>query len=125
MRIYDVIDAYQLLTNRSLEISKLYNYFNLQNGNIANSTTNKGVGNTGTNSSDGATLSFEKFCAVMAELSTDGCGMCNIEGREYHNMFKQNVYMPTKLSKLATLFIVRVESGDIPYYVNGVSSSLN
>ncbi|XP_066261946.1 uncharacterized protein raw isoform X2 [Euwallacea similis] len=71
MRIYDVIEAYRRLTNRSLEISKLYHYFNLQHG------TN-GFTGLGTNGSE-VTLSFEKFCAVMAELSSEGCGTCNIE----------------------------------------------
>ncbi|CAH1134535.1 unnamed protein product [Ceutorhynchus assimilis] len=74
MRIYDVIDAYRRLTNRSLEISKLYNYFNLQN---VNGSSNGVVGNGTTEETP---LSFEKFCTVMAELSSDdGCGMCNIE----------------------------------------------
>ncbi|XP_066159323.1 uncharacterized protein raw isoform X2 [Euwallacea fornicatus] len=71
MRIYDVIEAYRRLTNRSLEISKLYHYFNLQHG------TN-GFTGLGTNGSE-VTLSFEKFCAVMAELSSESCGTCNIE----------------------------------------------
>uniref|UniRef100_A0AAR5Q3L5 Nucleoside 2-deoxyribosyltransferase like protein n=1 Tax=Dendroctonus ponderosae TaxID=77166 RepID=A0AAR5Q3L5_DENPD len=72
MHMFDVIDAYRRLTNQSLEISKLYNYFNLQNG----SSTHNGVGNS---TSEETTLSFEKFCTIMAELSTNGCGMCNIE----------------------------------------------
>ncbi|ENN72679.1 hypothetical protein YQE_10776, partial [Dendroctonus ponderosae] len=42
MHMFDVIDAYRRLTNQSLEISKLYNYFNLQNG----SSTHNGVGNS-------------------------------------------------------------------------------
>ncbi|XP_050294260.1 uncharacterized protein LOC126734610 isoform X2 [Anthonomus grandis grandis] len=71
MGIYDVIDAYRRLTNRSLEISKLYNFFNQQNSTNATVMTN--------GEENGAFLSFERFCAVMAELSTDGCGMCNIE----------------------------------------------
>lgn len=74
MRMVDFIDAYQRLTNRSLEISKLYNYFNSQARNgIVREPTNNGV--------EATKLTFEKFCAIMAELSTDGCGMCNIEGK--------------------------------------------
>lgn len=74
MRMVDFIDAYQCLTNRSLEISKLYNYFNSQARNgIVREPTNNGV--------EATKLTFEKFCAIMAELSTDGCGMCNIEGK--------------------------------------------
>ncbi|XP_030764412.1 uncharacterized protein LOC115888732 isoform X3 [Sitophilus oryzae] len=76
MQLYDIIDAYSKLTNRSLEISKLYNYLNLQN------STENGV-NSRPNGETNGTLSFEKFCALMAELSTDGCSMCNIEGRDY------------------------------------------
>lgn len=83
MQIFDVLDAYRRLTNRSLEISKLYNYLNLQNGNVAGYSMNgNGVsscGVNGVNCGNGSMLSFEKFCAVMAELSTDGCGMCNVE----------------------------------------------
>ncbi|KAL1505324.1 hypothetical protein ABEB36_004915 [Hypothenemus hampei] len=66
MQMKDVLDAYRRLTNRSLEISKLYNtYFNLQQGKVDVTTTTH--------------LNFEKFCAVMAELSTESCDMCNIE----------------------------------------------
>ncbi|XP_018572567.1 uncharacterized protein LOC108911959 [Anoplophora glabripennis] len=61
MKLYNVLEAYEKLTNRSLEISRLYNYLNPQNGNITNST-----------------ISFERFCALMAEFSSaDGCNMCS------------------------------------------------
>ncbi|CAH1101811.1 unnamed protein product [Psylliodes chrysocephalus] len=59
MKLADVLEAYEKLTNRSLEISRLYNYSNSQNG---YRTT--------------APISFERFCALMAEFSTtDSCEM--------------------------------------------------
>ncbi|KAG5893114.1 hypothetical protein JTB14_019317 [Gonioctena quinquepunctata] len=63
MKLYNVLDAFEKLTNRSLEINKLYNYFSPQNGYITNPT-----------------ISFERFCALMAEFSTsDGCEMCTTD----------------------------------------------
>ncbi|XP_074033390.1 NDT-like domain-containing protein raw isoform X4 [Leptinotarsa decemlineata] len=68
MNLYNVLDAFEKLTNKSLEIKKLYNYFNPQNGYITNSS-----------------ISFERFCALMAEFSTsDGCDMCTTDGRVYY-----------------------------------------
>lgn len=83
MQLYDIIDAYSKLTNRSLEISKLYNYLNLQN------STENGV-NSRPNGETNGTLSFEKFCALMAELSTDGCSMCNIEAWATQSFSRNN-----------------------------------
>ncbi|KAJ8917164.1 hypothetical protein NQ315_012656 [Exocentrus adspersus] len=70
MKLYNVLEAYEKLTNRSLEISRLYNYLNPQNGNITNST-----------------ISFERFCALMAEFSStpEGCDMCTTDGRVYYS----------------------------------------
>lgn len=69
MKLYNVLEAYEKLMNRSLEISRLYNYLTPQNGNITNST-----------------ISFERFCAFMAEFSsTDGCNMCSTDGRVYYS----------------------------------------
>ncbi|CAH1101813.1 unnamed protein product [Psylliodes chrysocephalus] len=63
MKLADVLEAYEKLTNRSLEISRLYNYSNSQNG---YRTT--------------APISFERFCALMAEFSTtDSCEMCTTD----------------------------------------------
>ncbi|XP_076260446.1 NDT-like domain-containing protein raw isoform X2 [Rhynchophorus ferrugineus] len=80
MKLYDVIGAYHKLTNRSLETSKLFNYRNFQNlyNNISrpNGTENDGdINRKDTND----TISFEKFCVLMAELSTENCSMCNVE----------------------------------------------
>lgn len=55
--INGVLDAYYKLTNRSLRISDLYSYLSTSM------------------SSDPSRLrvSFEQFCALVAEFSTDGC----------------------------------------------------
>ncbi|VEN44020.1 unnamed protein product [Callosobruchus maculatus] len=68
MKLYHVLDAYKKLTNRSLDIARLYNYFNhTQSTNSDSSVT-----------SPNSTVSFERFCALMAEFSsTDGCEMCS------------------------------------------------
>lgn len=69
MKLYNVLEAYEKLTKRPLEISRLYNYLTPQNGNITNST-----------------ITFERFCAFMAEFSsTDGCNMCSTDGRVYYS----------------------------------------
>ncbi|VEN44012.1 unnamed protein product [Callosobruchus maculatus] len=72
MKLYHVLDAYKKLTNRSLDIARLYNYFNhTQSTNSDSSVT-----------SPNSTVSFERFCALMAEFSsTDGCEMCSSDGR--------------------------------------------
>lgn len=83
MKLYDVIGAYYKLTNHSLETSKLYNYRNFQNvysNNMSrpnNSEDNGDINYKDTND----IITFEKFCVLMAELSTDGCGMCNVESK--------------------------------------------
>nr|CAH7718390.1 unnamed protein product [Callosobruchus chinensis] len=68
MKLYHVLDAYKKLTNRSLDIARLYNYFNhTQSANNDSAIT-----------SPNSTVSFERFCALMAEFSsTDGCEMCS------------------------------------------------
>ncbi|XP_056632386.1 uncharacterized protein LOC130442363 isoform X3 [Diorhabda sublineata] len=68
MKLVNVLEAFEKLTKRSLEITQLCNYFNTQNGCRTNST-----------------ISFEKFCALMAEFSTpDNCEMCTADGRVYY-----------------------------------------
>lgn len=63
MKLVNVLEAFEKLTKRSLEITQLCNYFNTQNGCRTNST-----------------ISFEKFCALMAEFSTpDNCEMCTAD----------------------------------------------
>ncbi|KAJ8932967.1 hypothetical protein NQ314_014298 [Rhamnusium bicolor] len=71
MKLYNVLEAYEKLTNKSLEINRLYNYLSPQNGNITNST-----------------ISFERFCALMAEFSTtNGCDMCTTDDNENSDRF--------------------------------------
>ncbi|KAF2879174.1 hypothetical protein ILUMI_26992 [Ignelater luminosus] len=57
LHLNDVLDAYYRLTNKTLQISELYNYLSTSN----NSDTSK------------MRISFEQFCALVAEFSIDGC----------------------------------------------------
>lgn len=85
MKLYNVLEAYEKLTNRSLEINRLYNYLSTRNGNITNTS-----------------ISFERFCALMAEFSnTEGCDMCTTDGRVYYS----SLYWTCALLK--TRFLVR------------------
>ncbi|CAH1282778.1 unnamed protein product [Diabrotica balteata] len=62
MKPANVLEAFKKLTNRSLEMNQVYNYLN--------STSNY----------NNSTVSFEKFCALMAEFSTtDNCEMCTTD----------------------------------------------
>ncbi|XP_060527281.1 uncharacterized protein LOC132702572 isoform X2 [Cylas formicarius] len=58
MQLYDVRDAYRKITNGSVDDTKLRNYCN---------------------SRPNTRITFEQFCALMAELSTDGCRMCTTD----------------------------------------------
>ncbi|XP_072390441.1 uncharacterized protein raw isoform X3 [Diabrotica undecimpunctata] len=67
MKPANVLEAFKKLTNRSLEMNQVYNYLN--------STSNY----------NNSTVSFEKFCALMAEFSTtDNCEMCTTDGSVYY-----------------------------------------
>lgn len=102
MKLADVLEAYEKLTNRSLEISRLYNYSNSQNG---YRTT--------------APISFERFCALMAEFSTtDSCEMCTTDGRVYYTplywkcaLLKTRVFFKTvfnnTLGRFNTFLVIR------------------
>ncbi|KAK4883600.1 hypothetical protein RN001_006919 [Aquatica leii] len=60
LHLNDVLDAYYRLTKKTLQISELYNY--LSNLNIEKNKTR---------------ISFEQFCALVAEFTTDNCTTIN------------------------------------------------
>ncbi|RZC39640.1 hypothetical protein BDFB_003351 [Asbolus verrucosus] len=64
INVYKLLDAFQELTQRELKINELYEYLSSSNENVANMN-----------------ISFERFCMLMAEFTTDNCDMCTTNGR--------------------------------------------
>lgn len=58
MKVRNLPEAYEKLTQRELKIGELYNYLSASNMNVA------------------ANINFDEFCTLMAELTTDNCDMC-------------------------------------------------
>lgn len=74
----DVLDAYYKLTNRSLKISDLYSY----------------LSSSKTSDPSRLKISFEQFCALVAEFSSDGCDTNTPDGR-----FSDPLYWTSALLK--------------------------
>lgn len=56
LHLNDVLDAYYRLTNKTLQIAELYSYLSSSNIEASNMK-----------------ISFEEFCSLVAEFSSDGC----------------------------------------------------
>lgn len=73
-----VLDAYYKLTNRSLKISDLYSYLSASK----------------TSDPSKLKISFEQFCALVAEFSSEGCDANTPDGR-----FSDPLYWTSALLK--------------------------
>lgn len=75
-----VLDAYYKLTNRSLKISDLYSY----------------LSSSKTSDPSKLKISFEQFCALMAEFSSDGCETNTPDGRFYDPLYWTSALLKTR-----------------------------
>lgn len=89
LHLNDVLDAYYRLTNKTLQISELYNYLSTSN----NSDTSK------------MRISFEQFCALVAEFSIDGCNTSMSDGRIFDSLYWTSTLLKTR--HLFRLFVVQ------------------
>lgn len=80
LHIKDVLDAYLRLTNKSLELSALYNYLSLSKSTDPNRTR----------------ISFEQFCALVAEFSTGGCETIETNGTFSDPLFWTSTLLKTR-----------------------------
>lgn len=96
--INGVLDAYYKLTNRSLRISDLYSYLSTSM------------------SSDPSKLrvSFEQFCALVAEFSTDGCDTYTTDGRFLDPLYWTSALLKTR--HLLRFYLIRPITNAIGIY---------
>lgn len=81
--INGVLDAYYKLTNRSLRISDLYSYLSTSMSNDPSRLR----------------VSFEQFCALVAEFSTDGCDTYSTTTTATDGRFLDPLYWTSALLK--------------------------
>ncbi|KAF5273422.1 hypothetical protein FQA39_LY07439 [Lamprigera yunnana] len=87
LHLNDVLDAYYYLSKKTLQISELYNY-------LSHLKVDKNK----------MRISFEQFCALVAEFGTENCGVTN-DGRIFRLLYWRSTLLKTR--HLIRLFIVR------------------
>lgn len=85
----DVLDAYMRLTNRSLDLSSIYNYLSLSNSSDPSRTR----------------ISFDQFCALVAEFGAEGCESNPTNGTLSDPLFWTSTLLKTR--HLLRFYIVR------------------
>lgn len=87
LHINDVLDAYTKLTNRPLELKALYTYLS-----TSNSVDPMHV-----------RISFEQFCALVAEFNTDGCDRI-VPLPSMNGIYSDRLYWTSALLKTCHVF---------------------
>lgn len=103
---YNVLDAYEKLTQRTMKISELFDYLNASNEPV---TTNMRI-------------TFERFCMLMAEFTTDRrCDMCTTNATTTDGRFSNPLYWTCALLKTRHLLNCYV----VQPITNALGSSYN